>query len=164
LPATASDIPAFNEGPDVHHGMAIGYSPDLIARLKNDHQILLKTFGLVGQAYARNDLPEVARQLRDFHHGLLGHLMTENIKLYVYLGGTIKHTDPESHELMLEFRQEMYGIGKAVLAFLNKYKEIDAHPALAETFGDDMKNIGAALVSRIRREEDTLYPLYAPIH
>jgi hypothetical protein len=161
-PATASEIPAFNESPDISPGMQVSYSPDLIPRLKNDHHALLKTYGLIGDAFARNDLPAVAKHLADFHHGILGHLMTENIKLYVYLGNVLKRTDPESHELMFQFRQEMYGIGKAVLAFLNKYKDIDAQPALAETFGTDMQNVGKVLGDRIRREEETLYPLYFP--
>jgi hypothetical protein len=64
---------------------------------------------------------------------------------------------------MHEFRHEMDGIGRVVVGFLTKYREIGIHPELAGEFSKDFTAIGEALVGRIRREEDTLYPMYAPV-
>jgi regulator of sigma D len=160
-PATTPKAPVRVEKTVAASGMQIAYSPELIPHLEKDHKDLLETFGRISKAFAGNDLTAVAKYLADFQQGILGHLMTENIKLYVYLGHILKLADPESFDLMFEFRREMYGIGKSVLAFLNKYREIGTQPKLAESFGEDLKNVGEILVARIKREEETLYPLYA---
>ena len=57
----------------------------------------------------------------------------------------------------------MDGIGGVVVGFLGKYRQIGIHPELVTEFASDFAAIGEALSGRIRREEDTLYPLYAPI-
>ncbi|HET7775092.1 MAG TPA: hemerythrin domain-containing protein, partial [Azospira sp.] len=72
--------------------------------------------------------------------------------------------DVESFELMRGFRHEMDAIGKAVLAFLSKYKDIGTQANLAASFGGDLQQVGDVLVNRIRREEETLYPLYLPAY
>ena len=41
-----------------------------------------------------------------------------------------------------------------------KDKGIAAHPELAASFATDLEGVGQALAGRIRREEDTLYPMY----
>jgi hypothetical protein len=59
------------------------------------------------------------------------------------------------------FRHEMDDIGRAVVGFLEKYKEIGQHPELARPFSTDLAAIGEALVARIKREEEILYPMYS---
>jgi hypothetical protein len=58
----------------------------------------------------------------------------------------------------------MDGIGKAVLAFLSKYRDLDTQPNLAVSFRSDLDAVGKVLVERIEREESTLYPLYLPAY
>jgi len=62
------------------------------------------------------------------------------------------------------FRQKMDVIGKAALAFLDKYQEIGTRPDFFIPFKKDLENIGKVLVDRIRREEETLYPLYFRVY
>lgn len=151
------------QSPSQAQGTQISYNPDLVPRLQEEHRHLLKLFGEIEQAFQSNDLEVTAARLEEFRGAVLDHLMTENIRFYIYLEHSLQH-DPDSFELMHGFRHEMAGIGKAVLAFLSKYKEIAGQPNLAISFGSDLKQVGEVLVGRIRREEETLYPLYLPVY
>lgn len=142
-------------------GTTIRYSADLIGRLKGDHARLLAVFARIQQAFEQQDLASVSRALAEFRAAIQGHLLAENVRLYIYLEHQLAD-DGASSELIRGFRHEMDGIGKAVMSFLNKYKNIAAEPMLAESFGGDLAAVGEVLVSRIEREEATLYPLYVP--
>jgi hypothetical protein len=150
-PVAASTAP----GTTIHH------DPRLIEGFKVDHRLLLEIFGDIDAARRGGDLPTVQARLDQFRMVLQDHLLKENVRLYVYLEHVLK-SDPVSHELMHDFRHEMDAIGRAVVGFLGKYRQIGAHPELAAEFATDLGGIGAALVARIRREEDILYPMYAP--
>ena len=137
-------------------GTQIAYDPDLVQRLKADHKQLLELFGKISAAFAQNNLPLTAQFLDDFRSRIQAHLLTENIRFYIYLEHSLT-SDMASSALVHEFRQEMDGIGQAMLEFLNKYKEIATRPDFAIPFGK-------VLVDRIKREEDTLYPLYFRVY
>ncbi|MCL2830232.1 MAG: hemerythrin domain-containing protein [Betaproteobacteria bacterium] len=145
-------------------GTRIAYSPDLIPQLKGDHQRLLEIFAMISEAFTNNDLAATSRLLEEFRGGILGHLLTENVRFYIYLEHALRQEDQESFNLIHHFRHEMDTIGKSVLAFFSKYQNIDKQPGLALSFGKDLENVGAILVERIRREEETLYPLYMPVY
>lgn len=144
-------------------GTHIAYHPNLIGQLQADHQKLLGIFGNIQAAFSQGNLVGTAKLLEEFRGTIQGHLLTENVKLYIYLEHALRQ-DEESHHLVHDFRHEMDGIGKVVLAFLGKYKEIANQPGLAAAFGPELEQIGAALVARIKREEETLYPLYLPAY
>lgn len=144
-------------------GTHIAYHPNLIDQLKTDHQKLLATFGHVLTTFKAGDLAGTAKLLEEFRGDIQGHLLTENVKLYIYLEHALRQ-DEESHRLVHGFRHEMDGIGKVVLAFLGKYRNIASQPDLVVSFGPELEQIGEALVARIKREEDTLYPLYLPAY
>ena len=142
-------------------GTAIRHDPGLIAALKEDHKLLLEIFGSIQAAAAAGDLHAVQKRLGQFRIVLQDHLLKENVRLYVYLEHLLRG-DATSHELIHGFRHEMDAIGRAVVGFLDRYKSIAAEPRLAAKFVDDLAGIGEALAGRIRREEATLYPMYAP--
>lgn len=144
-------------------GTHIGYHPELVSQLEGDHQNLLRIMGTVAEALAVQDLKAVVQRLDAFRSAIQDHLLTENVRLYVYLEHALVQ-DPVSHALIHEFRREMDGIGKAVLNFLAKYRELETQPELLRTFGDDLNAVGKVLVERIRREEAMLYPLYMPAY
>ncbi|MFA7292591.1 MAG: hemerythrin domain-containing protein [Rhodocyclaceae bacterium] len=142
-------------------GTSIHYHADLIDKFTGDHYQLLQLFGETQAAAAAGDLAQAAERLEAFRVALQAHLLTENIRLYVYLEHALAE-DVQSHALMREFRHEMDGIGRVVVAFLGKYRELALHPELAAEFTAELEGIGKVLVERIRREEETLYPLYTP--
>lgn len=144
-------------------GTSIGYSPELVVHLEADHVKLGETFTAIDQTFKSGDLRATVAHLEEFRTEIQAHLLTENVRLYIYLEHALAH-DASSHALIHEFRHEMDSIGKAVLTFLGKYRELDTQPNLAASFGDDLRAVGKVLVERIQREESTLYPLYLPAY
>ncbi len=153
-PAAPASTAASAPGTHIHH------DPALIASLKDDHRKLLAAFHAIAAATTLNDFVRVQKLLGEFQTLLTDHLLKENVRLYVYLEHLLQD-DPVSHEMMHGFRHEMDGIGRAVVGFLGKYRSIGSQPELAAGFPDDLKGIGEALVARIKREEDILYPMYS---
>lgn len=143
-------------------GTSIRYSADLVERLVRDHRLMLERFTAISEAAHAGRLDEVVPLLERFRVDLHAHLLVENVRLYVYLEHTLAD-DPVSHALMHEFRHDMDDIGKKVVAFLARYVRLGEDPALAHSFVADLERVGSVLVDRIQREEDTLYPLYAPV-
>lgn len=154
-----SPAPAAAVAPGTH----IAYHPQLVAELVQEHRQLLADFNAVAQAFERGDLTATCRELEHFRGSLLAHLLKENVRFYIYLEHALAG-DAASHALVHQFRHEMDGIGKTVLAFLGKYAELAANPALAASFTGELGGIGEVLIQRIRNEEDTLYPLYLPAY
>lgn len=142
-------------------GTSIRYSAALVERLVRDHRGMLERFGAIRSAARAGRFDEVVPLLERFRVDLHGHLLVENVRLYVYLEHTLAD-DPVSHALMHEFRHDMDGIGKEVVAFFARHDRLGDDPALAGTFPADLERVGALLVDRIQREEEILYPLYAP--
>lgn len=141
-------------------GTHIHHDAELIVSLKDDHQRLLKTFQAIGAASFAGELPKVQSLLGQFQTMIMDHLLKENVRLYVYLEHVLAN-DPTSRQMMHGFRHEMDVIGRAVVGFLQKYKAIGTQPELAGSFSTDLSGIGEALVARIKREEDILYPMYS---
>lgn len=158
-PAAVSTQPSDTGTAAAAPGTQIHYHADLIGKLTGDHRLLLKLFGEIQSAAAAGNAVAAAARLEEFRVALQGHLLTENVRLYVYLEHLLAD-DAQSHALIHEFRHEMDGIGKVVVAFLGKYRELAAHPELIAEFSGELAAIGKVLVERIRREEETLYPLY----
>lgn len=156
---TATPAPSAQAAP----GTTIQYSPELVAQLKADHQTLLATYVRIKSAHEAGNLAEISAQLASFRSQLMAHLLRENVRFYIYLEHALA-ADPASQVLVHQFRHEMDGIGKAVMAFLDKYRNIVIDPSLAGSFGADLASIGSVLVQRVRNEEDTLYPLYLPVY
>ncbi len=144
-------------------GTAIHYHPELIGKLKQDHQALLALFGSIQTAFMEGRLQTVVGHLDTFRTGIQSHLLIENVRLYIYLEHQLAD-DETSYQLIHDFRHEMDGIGKAVVGFLAKYKDLSVDTNLVASFGRDLEAVGKVLVDRIQREEATLYPLYSPAY
>ncbi len=142
-------------------GTRVQYQPDLIDTFKQEHAKLLKLFSTIHTFAEHGDVKRTSEYLLDFRFALQGHLLTENVRLYVYLERKLAN-DPSSYELIHSFRHEMDRIGHDVVHFLEQYRELEAHPHLLPAFITDLDAIGKVLVKRIKNEEEILYPLYAP--
>ena len=144
-------------------GTHIAYHPQLVGELIQEHGNLLACFNAIVQVFENGDLAATCRELERFRGNLLAHLLKENVRFYIYLEHALAG-DATSHALVHQFRHEMDGIGKVVLAFLGKYAELAKNPALADSFRGELGGIGEVLIQRIRNEEDNLYPLYLPAY
>ena len=141
-------------------GTAIHFHPELVGKLQQDHQALLRLYTQTQTAARRGDVVQAAAHLEEFRILLQSHLLTENVRLYVYLEHALAK-DASSHQLIRSFRHEMDDIGKVVVKFLTDYRDLARHPEFAQQFSEALDGIGKVLAERIRREEETLYPLYS---
>ncbi len=159
-PAPTSPDPHASS-PASPQGSGIAYYPDLIGNLVADHHSLLHLHNSIKQAFARHDLATVSQQLKEFGTLLRNHLLTENMRLYIYLQQQMAG-DEINTTLVRSFRKEMDGIAKTALDFLARYESIEnlSSPASA-TFMAELDTIGQTVLARMKREEDLLYPLYA---
>lgn len=149
--------PQYNTAP----GTEIRYAPDLIESLKSDHQDLLGLYGEILAAFDQQDYTAVSEKLETFKSGLQSHLLTENVRLYIYLDRCLAN-DATNSDLIRGFRREMDEIAKVAMKFLNKYSAIGVDEDLAAHFAQDFATIGKVLGERIKKEETILYPLYLP--
>lgn len=155
----ANNAPQGSVAPGTH----IAYSAELVPELIGEHRKLLECYQHVNDAFSSGDLYETCRQLDHFRGGLMAHLLKENVRFYIYLEHALAN-DTASHTLVHQFRHEMDGIGKAVIAFLTRYANLATDPTLAASFAADLQAIGRVLVQRIENEEQNLYPLYMPAY
>lgn len=139
----------------------ISYDSGLINQFHAEHQALLRLFTVIKSSAEKQDFKSVRKNLKKFTSVLRGHLLTENVKLYVYLSKELAH-DPENKDIIMTFRREMMGIGKAVNQFVTRYDKEVWSLEMERTFLPELVSIGEVLVHRIEQEESTLYPLYMP--
>lgn len=139
----------------------IQYHPDLIEQLVADHRALIGLYGEIKKVFEAGDYARVSKMLDEFRRGLQGHLLTENVRMYIYLERSLAG-DEFNADLIRGYRREMDGIGKVAMNFLKKYEAIGVDTELAGPFAKDFATIGAVLVERIEKEERGLYPLYLP--
>lgn len=143
-------------------GTEIRYDPGLVDHLLADHRRIETLFALVGQAAKSRDAHRLRENLHAFATILRGHLLTENVRFYVYLQHTLG-LDTENTELVLGFRKEMQHIGRALGDFLQRHGEREDWDEQAWSgFDAELAGIAPVLVKRIETEESILYPLYLP--
>lgn len=159
--SNAHKVKSSQQSTHVAPGTQIHYIHDLVENLHGDQKVLLDVFGKIKTAFEAGKYHKVEEHLKTFRHLLTDHLLTENVRLYIYLSHEFAQ-DEVTSDLVKEFKREMNQIAKVVMAFLTKYETIGVDKGLAESFNKDLNAIGQALVERMQREEHTLYPLYMP--
>ena len=139
----------------------IAYDPYLIDKFEHDHKILLSIFKKIVDSADRGRFNEVPKLLKEFKSTFHAHLLLENVRLYIYLKHCLVN-EADSLEVMLEMKNEMQAIGKAVTKFINKYSApgSDWTYEMRTNFPKELLDVGSVLTERINSEEETLYPLY----
>lgn len=142
-------------------GTRIGYDPLLIQRLRADQQRMLELFTQTQALLNSRDYAGVFRKLGELRIALQDHLMTANVKFYVYMSRQLANDSAKS-AIINDCRREMLANSRQLMDFLRTYTAVRIDDNLAETFQIDLLVIGAVLVQRIEREQTTLFPLYSP--
>ncbi len=140
-------------------GTRIGYDPLLIKRLAADHQKMLELFTQTQALLTTHDYDGVKRKLGDLRITLQDHLMTSSVKFYVYVSRNLA-TDLAKLAIINEYRREMLVNSRQIMDFLRTYSAARLDDSFADTFQIELLVIGSALVRRIEREQNTLFPLY----
>ena len=140
-------------------GTRIGYDPLLLKRLRADHQRMLEIFTQAQSLLTTHDYDGVKRKLGELRITLQDHLMTANVKFYVYVSRQLA-ADPAKTAIINEYRREMLINSRQIMDFLRTYSAVRLDDTFADTFQIELLVIGSALVQRIEREQSALFPLY----
>lgn len=77
----ASELPRAAASETVAPGTAIHFHPELVGKLQQDHQALLRLYTQTQTAARRGDVVQAAAHLEEFRILLQSHLLTENVRL-----------------------------------------------------------------------------------
>lgn len=161
-PAAQPAPPSPTQDTGVAPGTQLHFDASLVTALISDHRYLLAMFKEITEATSRRDAGVVSRVLAQFGDALRGHILKENIRLYVYLKHSLQG-DEDSTAIMHQFSREMHHIGLAVTDFLTRYTgDRNWDDAQWSVFERDLNQVGGVLTRRIETEESILYPLYLP--
>ncbi|MDM8545078.1 hemerythrin domain-containing protein [Candidatus Venteria ishoeyi] len=137
----------------------VKFHENLIDDLIVEHKELLNIYTAMLEGLDTKAYGSVAQNLSDFSTLLHAHLLKEHVELYVYLEYSLQN-DEQTFQHMHEIRTEMDHISSTVMGFLHTYQRDPVSAKNAEAFKKSLSEIGEVLVSRIKREESSLYPLY----
>lgn len=139
----------------------IAYDAELVGRLKEEHQELVKIFTAIKTSAAENRYNHLPDLLASFKHSFLHHVSQENVKFYVYMQ---QHCALNADTLNFIFgvRKEMNDIARSVMKFIDAYITAAPSPGTVANFSAELDQIGAVLIKRVQMEESRLYPLYQP--
>jgi len=140
-------------------GTNIVYDPLLLRRLRADHQRMLEIFTQTQVLLTTRDYEGVKRKLGELRIILQDHLMTANVKLYVYVSRHLS-SDAAKTTMLNEYRRCMLCNSGQIMDFLRTYSSLKLDDAVAQTFQVELLVMGSALVQCIEHEQTSLFPLY----
>ena len=130
----------------------------LIESLKAQHVAVQAIVLRMNAAIERGDLASVQRELTSLKTGLLAHLAQEDAELYPSLDKAIgQRSNQNLTVLVRSFSTNIGQISEALSRFLEKY---EGKTLPLDLFSKEWTHISRVLASRIRSEEETLYPLF----
>jgi len=138
-----------------------GYSPELVGSLKGDHADLLRRHAELGQLAQSGQYGSIPMVLSGFKNKFDVHILHENLQFYCHVEERLARR-PKDLARVKEFRIEMNAIGRAVVTFVKKYRAEGVRQSNSDAFVADLRAVGQLLAQRVQREEQELYPLYAP--
>jgi regulator of sigma D len=142
-------------------GGGIRYDAQLVSRLKEDHQELVRIYAAIKSAARAghfNELPALLTKLKlDFQT----HIMLENVKFYVYVQQHCAQ-DTETSVFISDVRKEMDDIARTVVKFVKTYASANLGQDTIMAFNAELEQIGTVLLQRVALEETRLYALYQP--
>jgi hypothetical protein len=160
IPASKNFPPAAPvAAPLVPTPAGISFNPNLIAKLKDDHQDLFAIYTRLCDSGKASKFTKITDDLIVLRRAFNGHILLENVRFYVYLEKLLKNHS-EERNYVHSLRKDMNGIASAVGGFCEKWI---TNPVSAQTqseFNAELKGIGGALTARVELEESTLYTLY----
>jgi len=139
----------------------ITYDPQLVDRLKQEHQELMRILTEIKKATAQCHFSQLPGLLADFKHVFLNHVGTENVKIYVYMQQHWE-TDADTLSFVSGVRKEMNEIARVVMKFIDAHLATAPSPVSVMMFNAELEKVGAALQKRMEVEETRVYALYHP--
>ena len=141
--------------------LPIPYNSNLIKSFKSEHQRLLELHSNIINAAKIRDEQQIINNITQFSQEITKHLSEEFTDLYVFLEFFATEHLPVEKETISNFRKEMEEIATTVMSIIHKHQAatLESNESFDELISD-FNTLGGALVDRISREEDVLYPMY----
>lgn len=140
----------------------IGYVPELMESLLNDHRQLTASYARVGKLLQEDRFDDARDELINFKTRLHAHILSENVRFYTYLEQSLQG-DKNNLDTLHDFRREMNIIARDIMGFVRRYQSSEALSSKARfDFANDYDAAGKLLAYRLQQEESKLYPLYQP--
>ncbi len=134
------------------------YNENVVEELINNHKKLVVIITDVHKYTQKNDYIKAQRELLRFASELTRHVTKVQYKVYDYLENVL---EPKSELLktVVEFRKVMRKVQKELRLFLACWvaKGIEGNP---DAFIEDLEINTLRLASRLKHEEEMLYPMY----
>ncbi len=147
--------------PKSKSNLTIKYDPNLIEELESDHAKLVTIYERIWtEGFKESNFSHASTLISQFKSMFQAHLLTENVKFYVYLEQTLAD-DPHNLRIVKEFRTDMNEIANTAVKFCKTYQG-KFNSEMIHKFEDDYKAIGEVLTRRVSLEEKSLYVLYQP--
>jgi regulator of sigma D len=156
-PAATTRPPAWPQ-PSTQSG-GIAYDPQLVDRLKEDHQEMIAIYTRLLKAAQAEKPASIPEDLVLFRRVFQGHILMESVRFYVYLDRLLANDESVRDEARA-VRKDMNGIARAVAEFIHNWITVPIDAATLPLFTEQLQGIGAALVARVELEESRLYTLY----
>jgi iron-sulfur cluster repair protein YtfE (RIC family) len=139
----------------------IPYDSQLVNKLKDDHQELVRIFTDIKQTAQDGQFNRLPGLLNNLKLAFQTHIMLENVKFYVYVQQHCSH-DSETSNFISDVRKEMDDIARTVVRFVKLYSSAPLSKDTVGIFNAELDQIGAVLLQRVELEETRLYALYQP--
>lgn len=149
-----TDKPAGKKG-------GITYDPELLGKLKVEHQELVHIFTAIKTAATECHFYLLPDLFARFKHEFLNHVGQENVKIYVYIQQHWQ-MDEETLSFVSGVRKEMNEIARMVMKFIDRHIAAAPTPVSVISFNAELDEVGTALLKRVEMEESRLYSLYRP--
>lgn len=134
-----------------------------IKKLKQQHDEIIKNITKLSLFLNDNDLinnsAKIIEYLKLIASSIKLHLVLEDKILYPEL---LKHDNPVIKKLAQKFIDEIGGLKKFFIDYINKWKTSDKIKSSPTIFKKESNNIFSALATRIKRENEELFPLCPP--
>jgi regulator of sigma D len=156
---SAPAMPHIAPAPSSPSTGGIAYDPNLVGKLKADHQEMIALYTRLLGAAESGRMETLHEDLILFRRIFQGHILMESVRFYVYLDRLLAE-HPGVRDEARAVRKDMNAIAKAVAEFIHVWISAPIEPDALPRFITALKGIGAALVARVELEESSLYTLY----
>lgn len=129
------------------------FKTQLIEQLEEEHKDILKILEKIKENFSKKD--QVLELLKEFNIILQEHLQKEDIDLYPFLEAEAKYNS-ELRNTMNVFADGLMNLG----AFIKSFLSYSPQEINSLSWNRDFGKLYSNLKTRIRREENILYPYY----
>lgn len=135
------------------------HDPDLVHKLKEEHQELLRIVAAIKKTVTDNQLQQLPNLLYSFKTTFEKHLALENTKLYVYLRQN-SAPDEITARFVSTVHAEMDDVAYALNRFVDMHLSAPPDSDTVTLFSSELARLSSLLTWRLQFEERSLFYFY----